>query len=140
MGGDEALQREVESLLAYQEHAEGFMEAPALEVAAKAEAKDQGLSMLRKPQQVLVALETTRGLLVHDLLRSGYQVYAINPKAVSRYKDRYVVSKAKTDSLDASCLAHLLRTDRRIGLDPGLVAGRLSALGSTLFGSEKACR
>ena len=65
-----------------------------------------------EPQQVLVALETTRGLLVHDLLRSGYQVYAINPKAVSRYKDRYVVSKAKTDSLDASCLAHLLRTDR----------------------------
>jgi len=65
-----------------------------------------------EPQQVLVALETTRGLLIHDLLRSGYQVYAINPKAVSRYKDRYVVSKAKTDSLDASCLAHLLRTDR----------------------------
>jgi hypothetical protein len=25
-----------------------------------------------EPQQVLVALETTRGLLVHDLLRSGY--------------------------------------------------------------------
>jgi transposase len=65
-----------------------------------------------EPQQVLVALETTRGLLVHDLLRSGYQVYAINPKAVNRYKDRHVVSKAKTDSLDASCLAHLLRTDR----------------------------
>jgi transposase len=65
-----------------------------------------------EPQQVSVALETTRGLLIHDLLRSGYQVYAINPKAVSRYKDRHVVSKAKTDSLDASCLAHLLRTDR----------------------------
>jgi transposase len=64
-----------------------------------------------EPEQVLVALETTRGLLVHDQLRSGYQVYAINPKAVSRYKDRYVVSKAKSDSLDASCLAHLLRTD-----------------------------
>jgi transposase len=64
------------------------------------------------PGQVLVALETARGLLVHDLLRRGYQVYAINPKAVSRYKDRHVVSKAKTDSLDASCLAHLLRTDR----------------------------
>jgi transposase len=65
-----------------------------------------------EPQQLLVALETTRGLLVHDLLRSGYQVYAINPKAVSRYIDRHVVSKAKTDSRDASYLAHLLRTDR----------------------------
>ena len=55
-----------------------------------------------EPHQVLVALETARGLLVHDLMRSGYQVYAINPKAVNRYKDRYAVSKAKTDSLDAS--------------------------------------
>jgi transposase len=61
---------------------------------------------------VLVALETTRGLLVDALVRSGYQVYAINPKAVNRYKDRHGVSKAKSDSLDASCLAHLLRTDR----------------------------
>jgi hypothetical protein len=33
-----------------------------------------------QPEQVLVALETTRGLLVHDLLRPGYQVYAVNPK------------------------------------------------------------
>ncbi len=41
----------------------------------------------RQPElkQVLVALETARGLLVHDLLRSGYQVYAINPKAVSTW-------------------------------------------------------
>jgi serine/threonine protein kinase/tetratricopeptide (TPR) repeat protein len=33
--GDEALRREVESLLTYEPHAEGFIEAPALEVAAK---------------------------------------------------------------------------------------------------------
>ena len=33
--GDEALRREVESLLTYEHHAEGFIEAPALEVAAK---------------------------------------------------------------------------------------------------------
>lgn len=39
-----------------------------------------------EPQEVLVALETTRGLLIHDLLRSEYTVYAINPKAISRYK------------------------------------------------------
>jgi transposase len=46
-------------------------------------------------------------------LRSGYSVYAINPKAVNRYKDRYVLSKAKSDPLDALALAHLLRTDRQ---------------------------
>jgi transposase len=63
--------------------------------------------------QILVALETSRGLLVHELLRSGYLVYAINPKAVNRYKDRYILSKAKSDPLDALALAHLLRTDRQ---------------------------
>ena len=34
-GSDEALQREVESLLAQQETAKGFLESPALEVAAQ---------------------------------------------------------------------------------------------------------
>ena len=66
----------------------------------------------QSPDQILIALETSRGLLVHELLRSGYSVYAVNPKAVNRYKDRYVFSKAKSDALDALALAHLLRTDR----------------------------
>lgn len=65
------------------------------------------------PDQISVALETSRGLLVHELLRSGYLVYAINPKSVNRYKDRYILSKAKSDPLDALALAHLLRTDRQ---------------------------
>lgn len=65
------------------------------------------------PAQILVALETSRGLLVYELLRSGYPVYAINPKVVNRYRDRYVLSKAKSDPLDALALAHLLRTDRQ---------------------------
>ena len=39
--GDERLRREVESLLAYQPQAEKFMEAPALEAAAKALADEQ---------------------------------------------------------------------------------------------------
>jgi len=64
------------------------------------------------PDQVLVAIETSRGLLVHELLGWGYSVYAINPKALNRYKDRYVLSQAKSDRLDALALAHLLRTDR----------------------------
>ena len=68
-----------------------------------------GFAMLREqiarfcssPDQVLVALETSRGLLVHELLRCGYWVYAINPKALNRYKDRYVLSRAKSDPIDA---------------------------------------
>src|SRR3972149_4052667 len=66
------------------------------------------------PGLVLIAIETSRGLLVHELLQKGYTVYAINPKAVNRYKDRHVLSKAKSDALDALSLGHLLRTDRHL--------------------------
>jgi hypothetical protein len=37
------------------------------------------------PAQVAVGIETDRGLLVGALLAAGYQVYAVNPQAVSRY-------------------------------------------------------
>src|SRR5881296_2260279 len=43
---DEALRQEVESLLAYQEKVEGFVEAPALEVAAELLAGDQAGSLV----------------------------------------------------------------------------------------------
>lgn len=67
----------------------------------------------KSPSEVLIAIETSRGLLVHELLR-GNTVYAINPKAVNRHKDRHVLSKAKSDTLDARALAHILRTDRHM--------------------------
>ena len=44
--GDEALRREVESLLAHQAQAESFIEAPALEVAAKGMAQNQAPSLV----------------------------------------------------------------------------------------------
>jgi len=39
-----------------------------------------------EPAQVAVAIETDRGLLVGALLAAGYQVYAVNPQTVSRYR------------------------------------------------------
>lgn len=60
----------------------------------------------------MVALETSHGLLVYALLCEGYQVYAINPKAVNRDQDRHILSAATDDRRDALALAHLLRTDR----------------------------
>src|SRR5689334_10837027 len=65
----------------------------------------------RRPSRVQVALETDRGLLVPALVTAGYQVFAVNPKSVDRYRDRYSVSGAKSDRGDALVLAHLLRTD-----------------------------
>jgi transposase len=60
-----------------------------------------------------VAIETPRGLLVACLRATGRQVYAINPLAAARYRDRSSVSRAKSDAADARVLANILRTDIR---------------------------
>jgi transposase len=62
--------------------------------------------------QVVIGIETDRGLWVEALSAAGYQVFAINPLAVARYRDRHHVSGAKSDASDAKLLADLVRTDR----------------------------
>jgi transposase len=62
-------------------------------------------------QPIPVAIETSRGLLVACLRATGRKVYAINPMAVSRYRDRHSVAGKKSDAGDALVLAHILRTD-----------------------------
>ena len=64
------------------------------------------------PGEVIVGIEKDHGLWVGALAASGYQVYAINPMAVARYRDRHSVSGAKSDGADAKLLADLVRTDR----------------------------
>ena len=64
------------------------------------------------PSEVIVGIETDRGLWVTALVAAGYQVYAINPFAASRYRDRHNVTGAKSDPGDAKMLADLVRTDR----------------------------
>jgi transposase len=58
-----------------------------------------------------VAIETSRGLLVAVLRTGKRKVYAINPMAAARYRDRHSVSRKKSDSGDALVLANILRTD-----------------------------
>jgi transposase len=65
-----------------------------------------------QPGDVVVGIETDRGLWVNALSAAGYQVFAINPMAVARYRDRHRVSGAKSDAADAKLLADLVRTDR----------------------------
>jgi len=64
------------------------------------------------PAQVVIGIETDRGPWVSALLAAGYQVFAVNPYSVSRYRDRHVTSGAKSDPGDAKVLADLVRTDR----------------------------
>ncbi|MFI9367054.1 IS110 family transposase [Kitasatospora sp. NPDC053057] len=58
-----------------------------------------------------VAIETSRGLLVATLRTGKRPVYAINPLAAARYRDRHGVSRKKSDPGDALVLANILRTD-----------------------------
>jgi transposase len=62
--------------------------------------------------RVAVGIETERGPWVQALLAAGYQVYAINPLQVARYRERRGVSGAKSDAGDAHALADMVRTDR----------------------------
>lgn len=58
-----------------------------------------------------VAIETSRGLLVAVLRTGKRKVFAINPMAAARYRDRHSVSRKKSDPGDALVLANILRTD-----------------------------
>lgn len=79
----------------------------------------------RPETPIPVAIETTRGLLVACLRATGRPVYAINPLAVARYRQRHAVSGKKSDHADAMVLANILRTDiaahRRLPADSELV-------------------
>ena len=61
-----------------------------------------------------VAIETPRGLLVAALRVTGRPIYAINPMAVARYRDRHTVARSKSDHADAVVLANILRTDAHV--------------------------
>lgn len=65
------------------------------------------------PSEVVLAIETDRGLMVTGLVAAGFVVFAINPKASSRYRERHHTSGSKSDPGDAKMLADLVRTDRQ---------------------------
>jgi len=64
------------------------------------------------PGQVVVAIETDRGLWVQALAAAGYQVFGLNPRQVARFKERYNLSGAKSDAADAHALADMVRAER----------------------------
>ncbi len=48
------------------------------------------------------------------LRQTGRRVYAINPMAVARYRERHSVARKKSDHVDAMTLANILRTDAHV--------------------------
>jgi transposase len=60
-----------------------------------------------------VSIEVPRGPVVETLIDRGLKVFAINPKQLDRFRDRFGPSGAKDDRRDARVLADSLRTDAR---------------------------
>lgn len=77
------------------------------------------------PGSIAIAIEVPRGGLVELLVERGFAVYAINPKQLDRFRDRFTAAGAKDDRRDALVLGDSLRTDpqafRRVRLDDPLV-------------------
>ena len=77
------------------------------------------------PAAIAVAIEVPHGPIVETLLERGFQVYAINPKQLDRFRDRFTVAGAKDDRRDAHVLGDSLRTDqhcfRRLSTEDAMV-------------------
>jgi transposase len=65
------------------------------------------------PGQVHIAIEVPHGPVVETLIERKLNVYAINPKQMDRFRDRFTMAGAKDDSRDAQTMASGLRTDPR---------------------------
>jgi hypothetical protein len=84
---------------------------------ARRRRRDRALPRARRrhaeePGEVVIGIETDRGLFVAALVAAGYAVFAVNPMSTSRYRDRHSSSGAKSDPGDAKVLADMVRTDR----------------------------
>src|SRR5262244_3688274 len=66
-----------------------------------------------EPSAIYVAIEIPHGPIVETLLERGFNVYAINPKQLDRFRDRFSPAGAKDDSRDANVLGDSLRTDAK---------------------------
>ncbi len=74
-----------------------------------------------EPTAIAVGIEVPRGALVELLVERGFPVYAINPKQLDRFRDRFTAAGAKDDRRDALVIGDSLRTDpqafRHVRLD-----------------------
>lgn len=78
-----------------------------------------------QPAEIAVGIEVSHGPVVEALLERGLAAYALNPKQLDRFRDRFTLAGAKDDRRDAYVGAMALRTDRhcfhRLAVDNPLV-------------------
>ena len=78
--------------------------------AALAQLRTQAAAAI---DDIAVGIEVGHGVLVDALLEQGLAVFAINPKQLDRFRDRFTAGGAKDDRRDARAIADALRTDAR---------------------------
>ena len=81
-------------------------------IAEKMPAEWVNLDPVDAAAMVKIGIETDRGSWVAALTTAGYEVFAINPLSVARYRERHSTSGAKSDAADAHLLAEIVRLDR----------------------------
>ena len=87
-------------------------------VAHTTDAVHEALAWVRaatgaSPPEIAVGIETPHGVLVDTLLDQAFALFALNPKQLDRFRDRFTAGGAKDDRRDAQVAADALRTDPR---------------------------
>ena len=102
------------SVLARRRLPEGFDGIAALHGLIATHLPDEWADLEPGQAQALVkiGIETDRGPWVAALVAAGYEVFAVNPLSVARYRERHSTSGAKSDAADAHLLAEIVRLDR----------------------------
>ncbi len=101
-------------MLARRRFPEGFDGIAALHALIATHLPEEWVDLEPGRAQALVkvGIETDRGPWVAALVAAGYEVFAINPMSVARYRERHSTSGAKSDAADAHLLAEIVRLDR----------------------------
>ncbi|HVW49809.1 MAG TPA: IS110 family transposase [Trinickia sp.] len=68
-------------------------------------------TLVQRYPRLPVAVETSQGAVVEQLLDCDLRVYPVNPKAAERYRERQAPAGTKDDEQDAATLADALRLD-----------------------------
>ncbi|HVA62983.1 MAG TPA: IS110 family transposase [Terriglobales bacterium] len=79
---------------------------------AAVQALCERLLQLAPAAGIAVAIESPVSPVTEPLLECGLAVYALNPKQLDRFRDRFFPAGAKDDRRDSFVLAASLRTDR----------------------------
>jgi serine/threonine-protein kinase len=109
--GDEALRREVESLLAHQSQGEHFLEAPALDVAAEALARDESYRSAQAARLIGRVLSDYR---VVEKLGSGGMGEVYRAVRVDGTYEKQVAIKIVQSGLSTDYFLARFKNERRI--------------------------